>query len=86
MPSGPRRIAIYLRRSTDDEFQPFSINAQNTAVASYVTTQPGWTLVAKFTDDASGATTDRPASSKPCAPPWPAPTNGLRTLLLMYAY
>ena len=59
-PAGPRRVAIYLRRSTDDEHQPFSINAQETALRSYVTTQPDWTLVATFTDDASGATTDRP--------------------------
>ncbi len=60
VPSGPRRAAIYLRRSTDDEHQPFSIGAQDTALGSYVTTQPDWTLVAKFTDDASGATTGRP--------------------------
>jgi site-specific DNA recombinase len=60
IPAGPRRVAIYLRRSTDDEHQPFSITAQDTALASYVTTQPGWTLVAKYSDDASGATTDRP--------------------------
>jgi len=60
LPTGPRRIAIYLRRSTDDEHQPFSISAQDSALGKYVTTQPGWTLVATFTDDASGATTDRP--------------------------
>ncbi len=60
VPTGPRRVAVYLRRSTDDEHQPFSITAQDTALASYVTTQPGWTLVAKFSDDASGATTGRP--------------------------
>jgi len=60
VPTGPRRVGIYLRRSTDDEHQPFSIGAQETALGSYVTTQPGWTLVATFTDDASGATTDRP--------------------------
>ena len=57
---GPRRVAIYLRRSTDDEHQPFSISAQDSALGKYVTTQPGWTLVATFTDDASGATTSRP--------------------------
>jgi DNA invertase Pin-like site-specific DNA recombinase len=53
-------VAIYLRRSTDDEHQPFSISAQDSALGKYVTTQPGWTLVAKYTDDASGATTERP--------------------------
>jgi DNA invertase Pin-like site-specific DNA recombinase len=59
-PAGPRRAAVYLRRSTDDEHQPFSIGAQETALTSYVTTQPGWTLTAAYTDDASGATTSRP--------------------------
>jgi DNA invertase Pin-like site-specific DNA recombinase len=60
MPTGPRRVAIYRRRSTDDEHQPFSHAAQDTALVRYITTQPGWTLVAKYADDASGATTDRP--------------------------
>ncbi|MGH3738086.1 MAG: recombinase family protein [Micromonosporaceae bacterium] len=56
-----RRIAIYVRRSTDDEHQPFSIDAQITALKSYVNSQPGWVLVNEpYDDDASGATTDRP--------------------------
>jgi site-specific DNA recombinase len=59
-PVGPRRVAIYLRRSTDDEHQPFSIDAQQTALTNYVASQLGWTLVATYSDDASGATTDRP--------------------------
>jgi site-specific DNA recombinase len=59
-PAGPRRVAAYLRRSTDDEHQPFSIAAQETALSAYVTTQPGWTLAATCSDDASGATTSRP--------------------------
>jgi site-specific DNA recombinase len=59
-PAGPRRVAIYLRRSTDDEHQPFSITAQETALNAYVTSQPGWTLAATYSDDASGATTTRP--------------------------
>ncbi|HUD37868.1 MAG TPA: recombinase family protein [Streptosporangiaceae bacterium] len=59
-PTGPRRVAIYLRRSTDDEHQPFSIQAQEAALTAYVASQPGWTLVATYTDDASGATTGRP--------------------------
>jgi site-specific DNA recombinase len=59
-PAGPRRIAIYLRRSTDDEHQPFSITAQEAALTSYVASQPGWTLTITYSDDASGATTNRP--------------------------
>ena len=57
---GPRRVAIYLRRSTDDEHQPFSIDAQQTALEAYVKSQPGWTLVATYSDDASGASAHRP--------------------------
>jgi site-specific DNA recombinase len=44
LPTGPRRVAIYLRRSTDDEHQPFSIAARETSLGSYVNSQPGWTL------------------------------------------
>jgi site-specific DNA recombinase len=58
-PSG-RRVAVYLRRSTDDEHQPFAITAQQTALTRYVSTQPGWTLVSEYSDDASGAATSRP--------------------------
>lgn len=57
---GLRRIAIYTRRSTDDEHQPFSIDAQIASLKNYIKSQPGWTLVLEFSDDASGATTDRP--------------------------
>ncbi|GAA4715004.1 hypothetical protein Prum_039210 [Phytohabitans rumicis] len=57
---GLRRIAIYTRRSTDDEHQPFSIDAQLAALKNYIKSQPGWTLVLEFSDDASGATTERP--------------------------
>jgi site-specific DNA recombinase len=61
LPTGaPRRIAVYVRRSTDDEHQPFSIDAQLAKLNSYIDSQPGWTLVATFSDDASGATTERP--------------------------
>jgi site-specific DNA recombinase len=60
-PAGTRRVAIYVRRSTDDEHQPFSIDAQITALTSYVKSQPGWiALPEPFSDDASGATTGRP--------------------------
>ena len=58
--AGTRRIAVYLRRSTNDGHQPFSISAQEAALHSYIASQPGCTLVAKYADDASGATTRRP--------------------------
>jgi site-specific DNA recombinase len=58
--TGVRRVAIYARRSTDEEHQPFSIDAQISALRAYAASQPGWSVVFEFTDDASGATTDRP--------------------------
>ncbi|MBL0888488.1 recombinase family protein [Myceligenerans indicum] len=54
------RVAIYTRRSTDDEHQPYTIEAQTQKLAAYVDSQPGWQITARFTDDASGATLDRP--------------------------
>ncbi|MFC9660247.1 recombinase family protein [Nocardia sp. NPDC127606] len=53
------RVGIYVRRSTDDEHQPYSIEAQDSRLGSYVDSQPGWHVVMRFADDASGASTDR---------------------------
>ncbi len=53
------RVGTYVRRSTDDEHQPYSIEAQDARLESYVDSQPGWHIVLRFADDASGATTDR---------------------------
>ncbi|GAA3390437.1 hypothetical protein GCM10020369_44380 [Cryptosporangium minutisporangium] len=54
------RIATYTRRSTDEENQPFTLGAQDTKLDAYAASQEGWSIVAKFSDDASGATLDRP--------------------------
>ena len=55
-----RRVAIYLRRSTDEDHQPFSLEAQETKLRAFVESQPGdWQIVAVYSDDASGATTER---------------------------
>ena len=53
------RVAIYVRRSTDDENQPYSIEAQDKQLHDYVKSQPGWRIVARFHDDASGASAQR---------------------------
>ncbi|MCS7484642.1 recombinase family protein [Umezawaea endophytica] len=58
------RVATYTRRSTDDENQPYTIDAQDTRLESYVASQPGWRIVKKFSDDASGANTNRPDLQK----------------------
>ena len=55
-----RRVAIYIRRSTDEDHQPFTLEAQETKLRAFVASQPGdWQIVAVYSDDASGATTER---------------------------
>jgi site-specific DNA recombinase len=74
------RVAIYVRRSTDEEHQPFSTEAQDARLKSYVKSQPGWSLVARFEDDASGAKLDRPGLRKALA----AAAAGRYDVLLVY--
>ncbi|GAB4588214.1 hypothetical protein Ntsu_60460 [Nocardia sp. IFM 10818] len=54
------RVGTYARRSTTEDNQPYSIEAQDTRLDSYIGSQPGWRHSASFTDDASGASTERP--------------------------
>ncbi|MEV0398277.1 recombinase family protein [Polymorphospora rubra] len=79
-PAGPCRVAVYIRRSTDDEHQPFSLDAQRAALEKYVASQPGWTTVAEYEDDASGATTERPGLQKALH----AANAGMYDILLVY--
>src|SRR5215468_9882820 len=77
-------VAIYVRRSTDDEHQPYSLESQLTRLRAYIASQPGWVLVDTFRDDASqparptgGAVrsavqTVRPASRVPAGPVHPS--------------
>ncbi len=74
------RVAIYTRRSTDDEHQPYTIEAQTQKLSAYVDSQPGWQITASFTDDASGATLDRPGLTKALT----AARAGRYDLLLVY--
>jgi len=55
-----RRIAVYTRRSTDEEHQPYSIEAQTLRLDAYIASQPGWVKVAAFSDNASAKDTHRP--------------------------
>jgi site-specific DNA recombinase len=76
-----RRVAIYLRRSTDEDHQPFSLEAQETKLRAFVASQPGeWQIVALYSDDASGATLDRPDLQKALR----AARAGLFDTLLVY--
>jgi site-specific DNA recombinase len=54
------RIATYTRISTDEERQPFSLAAQAERLAAYVKSQDDWSIVARFTDQASGKSLNRP--------------------------
>jgi site-specific DNA recombinase len=74
------RVANYIRRSTDEEHQPFSLEAQESKLRAYIVSQPGWSLVAIFGDDASGATLERPGLQKALA----AARAGRFDVLLVY--
>jgi site-specific DNA recombinase len=55
LPEETVRVGIYLRRSTDDDHQRYSLDAQEDRLTAYVASQPGWQIVLRFSDDASGA-------------------------------
>lgn len=74
------RVGTYVRRSTDEEHQPYSIDAQDVRLDSYIDSQPGWHHVTRFSDDASGATINRPGLKKAIA----AANAGVIDALLVY--
>jgi Resolvase, N terminal domain len=53
------RIATYTRISTDEELQPYSLEAQATRLDAYAESQGDWQIVRRFTDQASGAILER---------------------------
>jgi site-specific DNA recombinase len=58
---GTVRVAVYLRISTDEENQPFSLDAQDHRLRAFIESQPGWTLARNpYVDQMSGAYIDRP--------------------------
>jgi site-specific DNA recombinase len=77
---GDVRVGVYARRSTDDEHQPYSIEAQDARLAAYIGSQPGWRQAARFADDASGASTARPGLQRALA----AARAGAFDVLLVY--
>lgn len=58
------RIATYTRISTDEDHQPYSLDAQATRLGSYAASQEGWAIVRRESDQKSGATLDRPGLQK----------------------
>lgn len=69
-----------MRSSTDDEHQPYSLEAQDASLPAYIGSQPGWRQAARFADDASGATTRRPGLERALA----AALAGAFDVLLVY--
>ncbi|HEV2757241.1 MAG TPA: recombinase family protein, partial [Actinomycetota bacterium] len=51
---------IYTRISTDEDNQPFSLGAQQDRLEAYCKSQDAWRIVSRYSDQASGATLDRP--------------------------
>src|SRR5260370_41746905 len=66
--SGPIRVATYTRISTDEEHQPFSLEAQAEPLGSYVRSQDNWQLARRYTDQISGSTRERPARPQAVSP------------------
>src|SRR5437899_2230764 len=64
MSEATTRVALYLRISTDEEHQPFSLEAQEYRLMAFVPTQPGWEHVKTYVDQTSGASAERPGLSE----------------------
>jgi site-specific DNA recombinase len=61
------RVATYTRISTDEDHQPYSLEAQAERIGAYVKSQDGWELTRRFSDQASGASTERPGLKRALA-------------------
>ncbi|CAN5767286.1 hypothetical protein BH23ACT12_BH23ACT12_04930 [soil metagenome] len=53
-------VATYSRISTDEDRQPFSLEAQADKLQDHIARQEGWRLVRTYTDQVSGKTLNRP--------------------------
>ncbi len=61
------RIATYIRISTDEENQPFSLEAQELRLAAYVKSQEGWQAVRAYSDRMTGSKLERPGLQRALA-------------------
>ncbi len=61
------RVATYIRISTDEENQPFSLEAQELRLAAYVKSQEGWHAVRAYSDRMTGSKLERPGLQKALA-------------------
>src|ERR1035437_3668297 len=58
------RVALYTRISTDETNQPYSLGVQSERLEAFVASQPGWSIVETYTDQASAKDLDRPALTR----------------------
>ncbi len=74
------RIATYTRISTDEDNQPFSLGAQQDRLDAYCKSQDAWRVVARYSDQASGASLEREGLQHALADA----TKGVYELLLVH--
>ncbi|GLI03935.1 recombinase family protein [Phytohabitans aurantiacus] len=75
------RVAAYVRISTDEDHQPFSLPAQTARLQAYIDSQPNWTLIEPmYRDEKSGATLHRQGLQQALA----AARTGTFDILLVY--
>lgn len=75
------RVALYVRISTDEDHQPYSVPAQLARLQAYIDSQPGWILTGPvYQDEKSGATLHRDGLQQALA----AARAGAFDILLVY--
>jgi site-specific DNA recombinase len=62
------RVAIYPRISTDEEHQPYSLEAQDTRLGAYIASQDGWELTRRYSDHMTGSVLERPELQRDSTP------------------
>jgi len=58
------RVAVYTRISTDEDHQPYSLEAQTERLNAFIRSQDGWELARRYTDEMSGSKLERPGLQK----------------------
>lgn len=54
------RVATYTRISTDEEHQPYSLEAQDERLGAYIRSQDSWEWSRRYTDQMTGSVLERP--------------------------
>src|SRR6266540_6572924 len=61
------RVGLYTRISTDEDHQPYSLEAQADRLASYVASQDNWFTFRLYTDQMTGTLLERPGLQRALA-------------------